>query len=110
MTKRLSKQEVEREIAALDILDTKALQQKWSALYERDPPSRIRARLLRLGIAYRLQESALGGLKPKTVRHLQTLAAELRKARAPSETGVGEEFPTVGRTDTDPDARHAPDA
>ncbi len=91
--KRLTKAEVEREIAALAALDTKALQQKWSALYERDPPSRIRAGLLRLGIAYRLQEKAFGGLKPKTIRHLRTLAAELRAARAPAETLVDAEVP-----------------
>jgi hypothetical protein len=61
VTKRLSKDEVEREIAALDTLDTKALQQKWSALYQRDPPARIRAGLLRLGIAYRLHRRRLAG-------------------------------------------------
>ncbi|WP_423066056.1 DUF2924 domain-containing protein [Devosia sp. CN2-171] len=93
MTKRLSKDEVEREIAALDTLDTKALQQKWSALYERDPPSRIRAGLLRLGIAYRLQEKAFGGLKPKTIRHLQKLTAEVRAARATAEAQVNAEIP-----------------
>lgn len=93
MTKRPSKEAVEREISALDTLDTKALQQKWSALYERDPPSRIRAGLLRLGIAYRLQELASGGLKPKTVRHLRTLAAELRAARATAERLVNAEMP-----------------
>ncbi len=101
MTKRLSKEEVERAISALDTLDTKALQQKWSALYERDPPSRIRAGLLRLAIAYRLQERAFGGLKPKTVRHLRSLAAELRAARATAETQVDVEMsirPSVVQT------------
>lgn len=93
MTKRLSKEAVEREIAALDTLDTKALQQKWSVLYERDPPARIRAGLLRLGIAYRLQEKAFGGLKPKTIRHLQKLAAELRAARATAQTQVDADIP-----------------
>lgn len=93
MTKRLSKEEVGRRIAALDTLDTKALQQKWSELYERDPPSRIRTGLLRLGIAYRLQEKAFGGLKPKTIRHLRTLAAELRAARVPAGKQVAAEMP-----------------
>lgn len=84
MRKRSCREEVEREIAALDTLNTKALQQKWASLYERDPPSRIRAGLLRLGIAYRLQEKAFGGLKPQTVRLLRKLATELRAARAPA--------------------------
>lgn len=79
--KRPSREQVEREIAALDTLDTKALQARWLELYDRDPPSRIRAGLLRLGIAYRLQEKAFGGLKPHTVRLLRKLAAELRADR-----------------------------
>lgn len=79
--KRMSKEQVEREIAALDTLDTKALQVRWLELYEREPPSRIRARLLRLGIAYRLQEKAYGGLKPQAVRLLRKLAAEQRSDR-----------------------------
>lgn len=81
MKKKLTKEEVEREIAALDTLDTKALQARWLDLYQRDPPSRIRAGLLRLGIAYRLQEKAYGGLKPQTVRLLRKVAAELRADR-----------------------------
>ncbi|MBN9315318.1 MAG: DUF2924 domain-containing protein [Devosia sp.] len=95
MRKRLSREEVEREIAALDTLDTKALQEKWAALYDRDPPSRIRAGLLRLGIAYRLQEKAFGGLKPQTVRLLRKLAIDLRAARVPAagETAVAAEVP-----------------
>lgn len=95
MKKQPSREEVEREITALDTLDTKALQEKWAALCERDPPSRIRAGLLRLGIAYRLQEKAFGGLKPQSVRLLRKLATELRAARAPAagETEVVAEAP-----------------
>ncbi len=85
--KRLSKEQVEREIAALDILDTKALQVRWLELHEREPPSRIRAGLLRLGIAYRLQEKAFGGLKPQAVRLLRKLAADLRSERASKRSG-----------------------
>jgi hypothetical protein len=95
MRKRSSREVVEREIAALDTLDTKALQEKWAALYERHPPPRIRAGLLRLGIAYRLQEKAFGGLKPQTVRLLRKLAIDLLAARAPAagETAVVAEMP-----------------
>lgn len=85
--KRPSKEQVEREIAALDRLDTKALQVRWLELYQREPPSRIRAGLLRLGIAYRLQEKAHGGLKPQTVRLLRKLAAELRAERVSKRSG-----------------------
>lgn len=86
--KRPSREEVEREIAALDTLDTKALKAKWTGLYRRDPPPRIRAGLLRLGIAYKLQELAFGGLKPQTVRLLRKLAAELRAERAAKLAGT----------------------
>ncbi len=97
MKKRPSKEKVEREIAALDALETKALKAMWATLYQRDPPSRIRAGLLRLGIAYRLQEQAFGGLKPQTVRLLRKLATQLRSERAASQ-GRGE-------TDIRPSAR-----
>jgi len=81
MKNKLTKEEVEREIAALDALDTKALQARWLEVFDRNPPPRIRAGLLRLGIAHRLQEKAFGGLKPQTVRLLRKLAAELRADR-----------------------------
>lgn len=80
--KRPSKEEIEREILALDTRDTKSLQARWRVLYRKDPPPKIRARLLRLGIAYRLQELAFGGLQPRTVRLLRKLAVELRAERA----------------------------
>ncbi len=80
--KRPTKEEVEREILALDTVDTKALKERWHVLYRKDPPPTFRARLLRLGIAYRLQELAFGGLQPRTVKLLQKLALELRAQRA----------------------------
>lgn len=89
--KRPIKEEVEREILALDTLDTKALKARWRVLYRKYPPPTFRARLLRLGIAYRLQELAFGGLQPRTVRLLRKLALELRAQRAEkrSASGVG---------------------
>lgn len=86
--KRPSKEEVEREILALDTLDTKTLQARWRVLYRKDPPPKFRARLLRLGIAYRLQERAFGGLLPRTVRLLRKLAIELRAESAQKRLAV----------------------
>ncbi len=85
--KRPSREEVEREIAALDTTDGKALRTRWQELYRTDPPPKFRARLLRLGIAYRLQELAFGGLKPQTIRLLRKLAAELRAERVQKQQG-----------------------
>ena len=85
--KRLTEEEVGREIVALNALNTKALQVKWLEVHGKEPPSRIRGGLLRLGISYRLQEKAFGGLKPQTVRHLRKLAAELRAERVSKKVG-----------------------
>ena len=88
MKKRPTKEEVEREILALDTLDPKALRARWQALYRKDPPPTFRARLLRLGIAYRLQERAFGGLKPQTTRLLRKLATQLRSERAAGQGSI----------------------
>jgi hypothetical protein len=80
-------EEVEREIVALDALGIKALQVRWLEVYGKEPPSRIRGGLLRLGISYGLQEKAFGGLKPQTIRYLRKLAAELRAERASKQVG-----------------------
>jgi hypothetical protein len=58
------------------------LKARWRVLYRKYPPTTFRPRLLRLGIAYRLQELAFGGLQPRTVRLLRKLATELRAKRA----------------------------
>lgn len=70
MTKR-SPADVEQEVAALELLDTKALQQRWRELYRTEPPPKIQSRLLRLAVAYRIQEKAFGGLKPASNRQLR---------------------------------------
>jgi Protein of unknown function (DUF2924) len=53
------------------------LRREWQRLYNNDPP-RISRDLLILGIAYRHQEMAHGGLGKATLRKLQTLAKTLR--------------------------------
>lgn len=77
----LTAEDVEREVAALDALDVPALQKRWHQLFGHAPPPRIRARLLRQAVAYKIQVQAFGGLKPKTIRRLRALAAELREKR-----------------------------
>jgi len=59
------------ELAGLPALDRDALIEKWRVLYGIDPPEGLRNRFLQHGIAYRLQEKALGGLKPSTSRFLE---------------------------------------
>jgi hypothetical protein len=82
--KRLTPDEVEREIAALDSLDIAALQNRWRELYKVPPPFKVRSGFLRRAIAYRLQELVYGGLKPATRRELRRIAEEARINRARS--------------------------
>jgi hypothetical protein len=59
---------------ALSLLDPQELNARWKALYGSDPPDRLRRPLMIQALAYRLQEQALGGLKPATRRLLANVA------------------------------------
>ena len=87
--KRLTADEIEREIAALDDLDIKTLQNRWRELFKIEPPFKIRAGFLRRAIAYRLQEIVYGGLKADTKRQLRRIAEELRARRGLSTGAAG---------------------
>ncbi|MGE0459686.1 MAG: DUF2924 domain-containing protein, partial [Bauldia sp.] len=66
------------------------LRAEWRRLYRNHPPKKIRRDLLELGIAWKLQEKALGGLAPVLKRRLAGLAVsmatkgDLAKARVVS--------------------------
>jgi hypothetical protein len=81
VTKR-SVAEVEQEVAALQDLDSKALQQRWRDLYRTEPPPKIQSRLLRLAVAYRIQEKAFGGLKPAAKRQMRAHLDAMRTRKA----------------------------
>jgi len=61
---------LDSEIAALTGASRADLTSRWRVLYDTGPPRRISRELLRRAISYRLQELALGGLKPATRRLL----------------------------------------
>ncbi len=63
------------EIAALGQATPADLKERWRALYGTEPPRRISRDLLVRALAYRIQERALGGLKPSTRRLLAKVAA-----------------------------------
>jgi hypothetical protein len=63
------------EIAALRQAAPADLKEHWRALYCTEPPRRISRDLLVRALAYRIQEKALGGLKPPTRRLLAKVAA-----------------------------------
>ena len=87
--KRLTAEEIEREIAALDSLDIKTLQNRWRELFKIEPPFKIRSGFLSRAIAYRLQEIVYGGLSADTKRQLRRIAEELRTRRAMSTGAAG---------------------
>jgi hypothetical protein len=64
------------EIAALAGASRADLASRWRALYETEPPRRISRELLKRALDYRLQELALGELKPATRRLLARVAAD----------------------------------
>jgi hypothetical protein len=79
---RVSGDELAGQLAGLPALPRAALQDRWRTLHGAEPPSRLSRALLVRVIAYRLQEQALGGLKPTTRRWLAQAADDVVKARA----------------------------
>jgi Protein of unknown function (DUF2924) len=68
---------IEGEITRLRSLDLAGLRREWRRLYHSEPP-RISRDLFVLGLGYRLQEIAHGGLSKAPRRKLQTMAKALR--------------------------------
>jgi hypothetical protein len=62
------------EIASLSKLDIDGLRERWKATFGMAPSRDISRSFLTRAIAYRLQEKALGGLKPSTRRLLTEFA------------------------------------
>jgi DUF2924 family protein len=60
------------EIEGLKTLDRERLNQRWRELFAAERPPRVCGELLIKALAYRLQEKALGGLKPATRRLLES--------------------------------------
>jgi hypothetical protein len=59
------------EIEGLRTLNREVLNQRWCELFASERPPRVCGELLIKALAYRLQEKALGGLKPTTRRLLE---------------------------------------
>jgi hypothetical protein len=69
---------LEQEVSDLLTLDISGLREKWMALCAANPPVLLGKTLLIKGIAYRLQEKALGGLKPSAQRILDRVCDQPR--------------------------------
>ena len=73
---------LETQLASLSGLDGENLKERWRIVYRTEPPPRVSESLLLQAIAYRLQENALGALKPSIRRLLQRVATDAGPDRA----------------------------
>jgi hypothetical protein len=67
-------QKLASQLDRLRELTSEELREQWQIIFGADPPPKLRFSLMIQGIAYRLQEKALGGLKPATLRLLERIA------------------------------------
>ena len=61
---------------------------EWHRLYPTNPPARISRALLIAAIAYRVQEAALGGLRPELQRRLRHIAEQVSRGEEPALTAT----------------------
>ena len=59
-------EDLARDVVGVAALDAAALRRRWKALFGTDPSPRVGRSLMVSAISYRIQERALGGLKPAT--------------------------------------------
>ena len=64
--------DIASELARLEGLAILEVRQEWRRLHQTPPPMRLSRDILLRGIAYKLQERALGGLSKSTLRKLQS--------------------------------------
>ena len=60
-------------------LDTRELREEWRRLYKANASPHLSRELLIRAVAYRMQEVALGGLRPEQQRQLRQIAEQLKE-------------------------------
>jgi hypothetical protein len=82
-------------LARLPELELRELRQQWRALYKSEASPHLSRELLLRAVAYRLQEVALGGLRPERQRQLRRIAEQFnqtgeirRRARVELKSGT----------------------
>jgi hypothetical protein len=68
-------------LARLPELDLGELREQWRSLYKSDASPHLSRELLLRAVAYRMQEVALGGLRPERQRQLRQFAQDLKESR-----------------------------
>jgi hypothetical protein len=66
-------------LSRLPKLDLHELREEWRFLYKADVSPHLSRELLIRAVAYRMQEVALGGLRPEPQRQLRQIAQELKQ-------------------------------
>ena len=66
-------------LSRLPTLDLDELRQQWRGLYKTQAPLNLSRELLVRAVAYRMQELALGGLRPEPRRQLLRIAQQLKQ-------------------------------
>jgi hypothetical protein len=88
MSSRPEASNIEAQIIGLEGLTISGLRLEWQRLHGATPPIRLSRDLLLRGIAYRVQERALGGLGLGTKRRLRALGIELARGAAASASPI----------------------
>ncbi len=70
---------VSERLEALEKMAYAALRAEWRRLYRSAPPKRVARDLLMLGVAWKIQEQAYGGLGAATKRRLADLARVMKR-------------------------------
>jgi hypothetical protein len=89
MSRSFSVREAEalaNEITRLQSLGIEQLKARWRTLYKTEAPARFSRDLLIGAVAYRMQERALGGLRPATRRLFERVVGDAQ-ARRPLNVG-----------------------
>src|SRR5204863_7953569 len=73
-------------LSRLPKLDIRELREEWRFLYKADASPHLSRDLLIRAVAYRMQEVALGGLRPELQRQLRQIAQELKQTGADAKT------------------------
>jgi hypothetical protein len=76
-----SAENLEQQLEQLKQLRPEDLRKRWQTLFGSTAPPRLRSSLMVQAIARRLQEKALGGIKPATARMLQKVAEDTSAGR-----------------------------
>ena len=71
--------QIAAKLQALERMDCTALRTEWRRLYRAHPPRRISRDLLKLGVAWKIQEQAYGGLGAAATRRIVDLDKEMKR-------------------------------